>query len=191
MAVVTGPPRSPSVIDRRRIGLIKPGIPRQPYHAAERMELKAAEKLIRRCTDTARLLAREAVGAAIRDLRKKGYEVVGSGLLLASGQPLPGFAATLASHALIHTAEGELFREALLHASERHCLPVTRVKEREIFAQAAAELGLRVESLPARLNDLGRPLGPPWRQDEKLAALVAWLAVASPPQRHTRPRERV
>jgi hypothetical protein len=188
MVVVAGPPRSPAVIDRCRIELIKSGIPRQPYHAAEGMELKAAEKLISRCTDTARLLAREAVGAAMRDLRNRGYEVVGSGLLLASGRPLPGLAATLASHALIHTAEGELFRDALLHASQHYRLPVACVKEREIFAQGAAQLGVRMENLPARLNDLGRSLGPPWRQDEKLAALVAWLAVASPPKRHGRTR---
>jgi hypothetical protein len=29
-----------------------------------------------------------------------------------------------------------------------------------------------------RLLELGRPLGPPWTQDQKYAALVAWMALA-------------
>lgn len=179
MVVVAGLPRSPAVIDRRRIELTKSGIPRQPYHAAEGMELKAAEKFLRRCTNTAKLLARQAVRAAIDDLRKKGYAVAGSGILLASGRPTTTLAATLASHALIHTAEGELFREALIHASEHFDLPVTKVKERELYDQGATELGIPVEKLRARLNELGKPLGPPWRQDEKLAALAGWLRLAA------------
>jgi hypothetical protein len=46
--VVVAGPRSPTVIDRRRIELIGPGIPKQPYHAAEKLDLKEAEKLVGR-----------------------------------------------------------------------------------------------------------------------------------------------
>ncbi len=35
------------------------------------------------------------------------------------------------------------------------------------------------EELRCRVNDMGRTLGPPWRQDEKSAALVGWLALLS------------
>lgn len=177
LVVVAGLARSPEVIERHRIELTKPGIPRQPYHAAEGMELKAAEKFLRRCTNAARLLARQAVRAAIANLRKKGYAVVGSAILLASGRPLPALAATLASHALIHTAEGELFREALIHASEQCHLSITRLREREVYVRGATELAIPVHKLRGRLNELGQPLGPPWRQDEKLAALAGWLVL--------------
>lgn len=171
----------PAVIDRRRIELVEPGMPWQPYHAAEKLELKEAEELVKRCIDGARGLARRAIRAVTEDLRKSGHEVVGCGVLLASGRPLPTLAATLASHALIHTAEGELFREALVHASQKHNLPVTGVREKELFARAAADLRLPVEELQGRIAELGRVLGPPWRQDQKYAALVAWLALAARP----------
>lgn len=179
MVIVAGALGSPAVIDRRRIELTKSGIPRQPYHAAEGMELQAAKKFLQRCTNAARLLARQAVRAVIGDLRKNGYEVVGSGVLLASGRPLPSLAATLASHALIHTAEGELFREALIRASEHFDLPVTTMKERELYARGAGQLRIPLQKLGCRLTDMGRTIGPPWRQDEKLAALVGWLRLAA------------
>ncbi len=52
LVVVAGPPRSPAVIDRRRIELVDPGIPgsKQPYHAAQKLDLKKAEEVVRRCT---------------------------------------------------------------------------------------------------------------------------------------------
>lgn len=185
LVVVGGSRRSPGVLDRRRIELADPAIPgsKQPYHAVERLELKEAEKLVRSCVDTARRLARQALRAVVDDLRKSGHEVVGCGMLLGSGRPATTLAATLASHALIHTAEGEMFREALRHACKHWSLTVSGVREREIYERGAAELRLRVDELQGRLSELGRAIGPPWRQDEKLAALVGWLVLAGASQR--------
>ncbi len=179
VAVAAGA-RWPVVIDRRRIELADAAIPgsMQPYHAAEPMKLKDAEACIQRSIDQARLLAQRALHAAIDELRKSGHEVAGCGILLASGRPAPALAAILASHALIHTAEGELFRDALRYASERCKLPVTAVKERDLFERAAAELRIPSGELQRRVAEMGRAIGPPWRQDQKLAALVGWLALA-------------
>lgn len=184
LVAIAGPPRAPAVIDRRRIELVDPGIPDsvQPYHTAAELDLKEAERFVRRCSDAARHLAQRALRAVIEDLGKKGHVVVGCGLLLASGRPATTLAATLASHALIHTAEGQLFRDALTHASEHCGLPVTAVRERELFAAAAAQLGVAADELQRQIAELGRPIGPPWRQDEKYAALAGWLALAAPSQ---------
>lgn len=181
LVVVAGSRRSPAVVDRRRIELADPSVPgsKQPYHAAEGLALKKAEELVRRCADEARLRARRSLRAVIADLRESGHDVVGCGILLGSGRPATTLAATLASHPLIHTAEGELFRDALTHASERCHLPVTGVRERELFARAAAELGVSEDELGRRVTELGRSIGPPWRQDEKHAALVGWLALTA------------
>jgi hypothetical protein len=54
-------------------------------------------------------------------------------ILAASGRPLPPLESVLASHALIHTADGEHFREALAAASDGHRLPVTRIREKELL----------------------------------------------------------
>ncbi|HEX2713786.1 MAG TPA: hypothetical protein VHM88_16435, partial [Candidatus Acidoferrales bacterium] len=102
LVVVAGPRRSPAVVDRRRIELIAPGIPKQPYHAAEKLGLEEAEKLVGQCAKVAGRLAQQAMGAAIQNLRDNGHAPVGCGILLAAGRPAATFAATLASHALIH-----------------------------------------------------------------------------------------
>jgi hypothetical protein len=87
-------------------------------------------------------------------------------------------AATLRSHALIHTAEGEFFREVLVRACEHCSLPVTKVKEREVWERATRVFRFPPADLQERIAGLGRSLGPPWRQDEKLASLAAWIALA-------------
>ena len=185
LVAIAGPPDSPAVIDRRRIELADPRIPgsTQPYHAAAELDLKEAEKFLKRCIDGARLLARQALCAAIDELRAKGHKPVACGLLLGSGRPATTLAKTLASHALIHTAEGELFRDVLAHASEYCNLPVRKVVERELLSRGVTELGVAIDELLRRITGLGKSIGPPWRLDEKHAALVGWLALAAASER--------
>jgi hypothetical protein len=179
LVAIAGPAAEPAIIGRQRIELTGEGLPKQPYHAAEPLKLKEADALIRRCDEASRALAVGAFRATIGPLRREGHEVVGCGLLLASGRALPGLAEVLASHALIHAAEGEMFREALRRASRSCGLPLTEVKERELWDRCAAVLGSPVPALKRRLDDWGRSLGPPWRQDEKCAALVGWMALTA------------
>ena len=178
MIALGEPAENPVVLRRLRVELAAndPGS-KQPYHAAEGLALKKAATLIERSTETARKLAGRAMHDVVDELKADGHEVVGCGLLRASGRPLPGLEQILASHALIHAAEGEMFREGIVEASRTCGLPVTAVKERELLDRGAVELHLAPASLKARLDGFGRALGPPWRQDEKLATLVAWLAL--------------
>ena len=177
---LVGPISFPTIVDRRRIELVDPRDPhaKQPYHAAAELELKQAEKLISRCVKATKLMARRRLRTLIADVRRKGYEVSGCGVLQGSGRPLPELARILASHPLLHTAEGVLFRDVLAHASEYYKIPVIAVRERELFLQGAARLRLSAGELQRRLAEMGKPLGPPWGQDEKFAALVGWLALA-------------
>jgi hypothetical protein len=180
---VAGSLRKPVVLERHRIETADAAIPgsRQPYHAAERLDIQKAETLIRLCRDSSTLLATNSVSAMAARIARNGHRVVGTGILFASGRPLPDLAATLRSHALIHTAEGEFFREALVRASEHCSLTVTRIKEREIWERGAALFRLDSTDLQQQISELGRSLGPPWRQDEKLASLAAWIALAASP----------
>jgi Asp-tRNA(Asn)/Glu-tRNA(Gln) amidotransferase A subunit family amidase len=180
MVAVGGPRTEPVVLRRQRVELAAdyPGS-LQPFHAAEGLELKRATTLIQRSTDAAHTLASRAMRAAVADLRREGHEVVACGLLLASGRPLPALAQILASHALIHAADGELFREALLDTARACGLEVTAVKERELIDRGAERLRVAPAELKSRLDGMGRSLGPPWRQDEKLATLAAWLSLAA------------
>ena len=179
LVAVAGSPESPAVLLRRRIELADPGTQgsKQPYHAAEGRKLAIAKTIVNRCAADARRLARQAVRSATRELEAEGHQVIGCGLLLASGRPLPELESILASHALIHAADGELFRDALAHAMERCGLPVTRVREKEVFERAAQDFRTAADVLRQRVNEIGRPIGPPWTQDQKLASLAGWLAL--------------
>ena len=174
-----GPPDAPVAIARRRIEMMDRGAAgvSQPYHAAVGLDIRAAERLVADCAARAAALAATALRGIVEDLRQLGHPVMGCGLLLASGRPLPELESILASHALIHTAEGELFRDALRAASRECGLPVTEVKERELFPRAAADLHLPAERIERHVGAMGKGIGPPWRQDEKFAAVAAWLAL--------------
>ena len=50
-----------------------------------------------------------------------------------------------------------------------------------LLERASRTLQLRADELDRRLVRLGSAVGSPWTQDEKLAALVAWLSLAGPP----------
>ena len=57
-------------------------------------------------------------------------------------------------------------------------LPVEGIREKELFATASKALGMQEATLKRRVNEFGKALGPPWTQDEKFAALAAWLTLA-------------
>ena len=173
---------APVVLFRERIHLVENFTYkfRQPYHTAKKLPLEEARAFVARVRSEARRLARRVIRELKTELRDQGYSLTGFGLLLASGRPLPVFAKILAAHSLIHTADGELFREALVHAAARTGLKPVVIRERELADSASRALRSKPADLAQSISVLGLPLGPPWSQDEKLASLVAWLAASSP-----------
>jgi hypothetical protein len=176
----------PVVLERRRLHLVENFTYklRQPYHTAERMGLPEGREFISSIQSKARDLAYLAIRTLKSLLHQRGYELTYSSLLLASGRPLPELEKILASHALIHTGDGELFRESIVHAGERCGLTLTRIKDAELLEKAAKSLRVPRARLLQRTTELGRPFGAPWSQDEKFATLAAWLACV--PSRRTR-----
>lgn len=178
----------PQVLARQRLHLVDPFTYklRQPYHTAEKMPLDEARASIAGVETQAKRLAYHAIHELQESLQAQGYQLTRCGVVTASGRPLPSLPQILASHAIIHTADGELFRRALLHASHRCGLANATAKERELLSESSRILRLKPDVLTRRIADLGRPLGAPWTQDEKFASLVAWLALASPSSALTR-----
>ena len=152
---------------------------RQPYHTAEKMPLGEAREFIARVQGEARRLAYRAIRGVQSDLQELGISFTRCALLLASGRPLPILEKIIAYHALIHTAYGELFREAILHACARCGLKTTTIKDKELLEDAKSVLRIQPAVLMRRVTELGRPFSAPWSQDEKFATLAAWFALAS------------
>lgn len=169
MVAVAGTIDALQVLERRRIVIADPEIPgsKQPYHAAAELPFPQAEALVRKTIESSRALALEAMAATVQVLRSQGHDVAGCGVVLGSGKALPGLEGILASHARIHTAEGELFRDVLVWAAQSHHLPVTGVREKGLDA-----------ILLKRIGSFGRVIGPPWTQDQKYATVAALMALA-------------
>ena len=158
-----GSAKSPRILARGRMRLCDAH--KQPFHEAEPMAFAQARLFVARCRAVTARLADEAV----RDIAASRCCV-----LTASGKPLPGLDKILASHALIHSAEGEFYRDAVAEACERRGMQVARIRERDIAAEAE-----HLSDWRERLAEFGRRMGAPWTQDEKLAALGAWLVLAA------------
>jgi hypothetical protein len=169
----------PVVLERKRVHLVNTFTYtfRQPYHTAEKMPIGEAREFVAGVEKESQKLAYQAIQAVRAELQKQSIELTRCALLLASGRALPSFENILASHALIHTADGELFRGALSHAATRCSLEIIKIKEKELLESGARALRIQPAALLRRLVALGKPLGPPWSQDEKFATLAAWLAL--------------
>jgi hypothetical protein len=159
---------APHVLERARVTIADPEMAgsRQPYHAAADLPFLMGEELVREAIASSRGLAMQAISAAVRKLHSEGHEVTGCAVLLGSGKALPALEKILASHALIHTAEGEMFRGVLAWAAAQCGLPFTGVAEKALDA-----------TLLARIGTLGKAIGPPWAQDQKFATVAALTAL--------------
>jgi hypothetical protein len=178
MVAVTGSPSQPVILDRRRIEIAEKlsSGPVQPYHTARDLGVARGRVFLEECREASKTLASASLAAIIKNIG--GDRVQSCAVLTGSGRLSPTLEATLASHAAIHTAEGEFFREIVIYAGESCGLHVCRIKEKELFNLAERKLDIPSAKLQRILDDLGKIIGPPWRQDQKFAALAAWLGAA-------------
>jgi hypothetical protein len=181
LVAVAGTREDITVLDRRSIELGDPQVPgpKQPYHEAEGQPLPKARGIVDGYAEDARRRALASLAQAVAELRDRGFEPSGCALLTAVPRPLPDLAAILASHALIHAADGALFREALAQAAGEVGLILVPIAERELSARAQKILRRPASEIARRVGQAGRALGPPWTQDQKLAALAAWVVASA------------
>ena len=173
------PVSSPFVLDRPRLLLTSWPLPREPYHDAKRGGPDKAEEIVAAAANEARVLAAEALTAFAALVGMHGYALVASGVVLGGGKPAATLSQALSTHAAMHGAEGWLFREALMEASQNCCLTTVGVPESELPARAAAALGTSEGEVGALVQLLGRDCGPPWGRDQKVATMAALIALGS------------
>ena len=171
LVCVSGDPATPEIVDRRRIVVIEPTMQgaKQPYHFAENLGFEKAEPHLQKCAAVSQRLAVQAIREMLDGVTARKYRVLGCAMLLASGRALPSLQKILASHALIHTAEGEFFRNIVCKACESCHIPLMGICERELDTA----FGKAAPSIRQHISGLGKIVGSPWTQDEKIAALAA------------------
>ncbi len=177
---LAGPAREPVVLDRREVEMIAGSDPEKPpyvYHAGRNLDLRAAEKLVRESAAVSRKKAEAAVREVVAALAGEGYEIVAAALPVSDRAVSAPLESILASHALIHAAEGELYRGAIREAVQEVGIEVRTVRAKEIPARAAAALGIPEAKIADWLARLGRAAGKPWAKDQKDACLAAVIAL--------------
>jgi hypothetical protein len=181
LVAVSGAPHAIEILARRRIVTADPEKPGtiQPYHYAMNLKLSESGKHLANCAAASTRLATAAIADLVKELNARQFHVVGSAVLLASGRPLPSLEKILASHPLIHTAEGEFFRHTVSQACEDLQISVTAIRQRELDQRAKAAFGNAASRLQDSIASLGKTIGPPWTKDHKTAALAAALILTS------------
>lgn len=136
------------------------------YHQAMDVEPSERDAVIARAAarvaDAATALLSEAVGR---------HDATRAGLIVGRGVRRIPTERILASSRLFHTADAEVLQDGFTEAARRLSVPLTRLT----FAAAEADESWAVVSV------LGKAAGPPWRKDEKLAALAGWAALRGAP----------
>jgi len=151
-AVAVGGPKA-TLLAREHVVLADSDYGRFVYHAARETPAFAREMV-----KASRQVAERRGRKALRDLvaALDGHRVVAV-VLPPARRELPPIEKILASHSLVHSAEGELFRSALV--------------------KAAARVGLAVVEADGGALPALKVTGPPWGKDQRTAAALAWAAL--------------
>jgi hypothetical protein len=125
-------------------------------------------------------LAAKGLGEIVRTLRDAGYQPVIAALLVnRAGWITDALAYSLSWPQHVPIAEGLAVRDALRLACGRCGLKVAEIDEKSLYEVASEQLHLSSHEMEVRLKSLGATVGRPWRREQKLACLAAWVTVAT------------
>jgi hypothetical protein len=180
LVVVAGGVARPEVVLRRRAELADPAgrVRKNAYQAARGLEPSAAAPLVEAAERVAAEQAATALERSLHEAMDEGAVARSCAVVVGAfpeGAPLESI---LASHALAHAAEGRLYQRALLQSAAARGLDTVAVPKRSIWEDGESALGVSRDELRTWIDELRREVGPPWAEDQKLAALAAWIALA-------------
>ena len=159
----------------------------EPYHvAAETAQVLAGGVLAEAAAVVAEgrkrqgELATKGLSKIVRELQEAGYEPAVAALLVNRA----GWVTDLLEYSLswpehVPVAEGLAVRDALRSAIDRVGVDIAELDEKSLPDLASKNLGMSSAGLNACLKALGVAAGRPWRKEQKLACLAAWVAVAA------------
>ena len=173
--LLKGSARSPKLCDVQRIDLSDPRFPetRQPYHAAMG-RLETDMKKISRRVDVVRRITEKSIAKLLAGYRQQNFTIKRAALVVGS-QIDPRSVAN--AHIRAHALEGQLFRSVLQESLHAHCIVTDVLIERDAYARAAVQLKQSNENVRRAIQKFGRDRKAPWRAEQKLSAVAAWVAL--------------
>jgi len=175
---LTGTRDEPQLVWRGEISLVDPSVPEtsQPYHAVMDLPWTRGSEAAKPFVRAIAAIAAQRIAGIRSDLESRGFALrrvvtVGSHdrILEKIGNP----------HMRAHAAEGMVFRRVLDEAAETAGLRVETISDRAIREAAVSRLHFANAKIQSTLKKLGAEAGPPWRADEKAAAMGAWIALGN------------
>lgn len=157
----------------------------EPYHVAAEMVQNAPNKILAKAAAAVAegrkrqdKLAAKGLDDIVRRLNGEGYKPVIAALLVNRAT----WIADLLEYSLFApehpaVAEGLAVRDALRFAFGESGIDVVEMDEKSLPQAALKDLHLSPAAMDTRLKKLGATAGKPWRKEQKLACLSAWIAV--------------
>ncbi|TKB12983.1 MAG: hypothetical protein E5V75_23115 [Mesorhizobium sp.] len=155
----------------------------EPYHVAAEMVrsadgggLAAAAAAVAKGCKRQEQLAAEGLNDIVNKLQNRGYEPVVAALLANRA----GWVTDLLAYSLAFpdhppVAEGLALREVLWSAIGRAGIELVELDEKSLPDLATKRLDIAPAEVEARMRALGATVGRPWRKEQKLACLSAWV----------------
>jgi hypothetical protein len=129
---------------------------------------------INRRVRVVRSIVQLSIATLIAAYRGNGYAITRAALVVGS-QVDPDSIAN--PHIRAHAFEGQLFRSVLKEALQAHHIRTEVLIERDAYAQGALKLKESNEYVRRVIQNFGQATQGPWRAEQKLAALGAWVAL--------------
>jgi hypothetical protein len=170
----------PAVIERRRVALIDPGLPTQPYHHESlAMREDEANALIARVRRSIAARTSVSMKRIVTEMAPR-YVVVTLAIREPPFAELPkSVAGVRASYRLQCAADGMLYQMALCRAARRLDLDVHLYRRGEETSRAAEQLDVAPAGIEEFITRAGRPSGPPWTQEHRRAFAAGIAALAA------------
>ncbi len=159
----------------------------EPYHVAAEMarradggDLGAVAATVARGRKRQEKLAAEGLADIADKLRDRGCEPVVAALLVNRA----GWVTDLLAYSLAFpdhppVAEGLALREVLRSVIGRAGIALAELDEKSLPELATRKLNRTPAEIDARMKAVGATAGRPWRKEQKLACLSAWVAITA------------
>jgi hypothetical protein len=176
VVLLAGPESSPTLLRCERALLSDPNVPAtiQPYHATLKLSGADGKAELRRLVKLVAMAAKRSIKDLFKQTTNAGYEVQSAAIVVGS---LVDPATLHNEHIRAHGLEGQLFRSVLEDAFQAHGIAFTVFLEKSAYITAAEHFRITEAAAKRTIAQLGESHQGPWRAEEKMAALAAWVAL--------------
>jgi hypothetical protein len=176
--ILVGQPIAPEFLIREQVLLsnLENDDSRQPYHAGLDRGERVGAAVVAKARRDAEARATAALHNLLLAAERRGSRPRSIGLVVGSQvDPL-----TLGNlHVRAHALEGRFYREVLETAATVLGMSHILLHEKEAFESGGRMLSCRPPQLKETLARVSQAAGRPWRREEQVAALAAWVSLAS------------